>query len=152
MAEITIEGMQMFQQKLNAMSAAARGRMAVDAVTEGAAVVQFYAQLNARNVFSRNQRGQLRNSIIPEIHATDTGAEAEIGPRVIYGQIQELGGTIRPVKAKVLHFRIDGRDVYAKQVTLPPRPYLAPAVNEHQDRIIEVMSESIRDSLAEFGA
>ena len=149
MAEIVIEGSEEFREKLRNLSAAARGQIAEDAVTEGAAVIQSYAQLNALHGFSRNQRGTLRNSIYPEVHRTATGAEAEIGPKVIYGRIQELGGTIRPVKAKVLHFRIDDRDIYAKQITLPPRPYLAPAVNDHIDEIRDVMAEAIADGLSE---
>lgn len=151
MAEIVVEGFPEFQQKLQQISAAARGPMAEDAVTEGAAVIQFHAQLNAANVFSRNQRGQLRNSIIPDIKRTENGAEAVIGPRVVYGRIQELGGTIRPIRAKALHFRIDNRDIFVKQVTLPARPYLGPAVNDHMDEIRAVMQESIAASLAEFG-
>lgn len=151
MAEIVLEGKDDFIKKLQSMSAAARGQIAVDAVTEGAAVIQFHAQLNARNVFSRRQRGQLRNSIIPKVQQTDTGAEAEIGPNVIYGRIQEFGGTIRPVHAKALHFKIDDQDIYTKQVTLPPRPYLAPAALNHQQEVADVMAAAIADGLEEFG-
>ena len=161
MAEIVIEGLAEFRAKMNEMSDAVRTRIAKDAVDEGAAVIQFHAQLNAMNVFSNHQRGQLRNSTRSESlrnspkedwiesRITDTGAEAEIGPHVIYGRIQELGGTIRPIKAKVLHFVIDNRDIFAKQVTLPPRPYLAPAVNDHIDEIRDVMAEAIADGLSE---
>lgn len=152
MAEIVIEGLDQFQAKLAAMSAEAKRRIAKDAVDEGAAVVQFHAQMNARNVFGRRQRGQLRNSIYPESRTTETGAEAVIGPHVIYGRIQEFGGTIRPVQKQVLHFKIDGQDVFTKKVTLPARPYLAPAVNDHKDQIIDVMAASILDNLAEFEA
>ncbi|MBQ9402118.1 MAG: HK97 gp10 family phage protein [Clostridia bacterium] len=150
MAEIEIRGMAEFEAKLRLMSASARTQIAEDAVTEGAAVVQAYAQMNARDVFSRRQRGTLRNSIIPRVNKTATGAEAEIGPQVIYGRIQELGGTIRPIRGKVLHFKIDDRDIYTKQVTLPPRPYLAPAVNDHKDQIREVMQSAVIDGLSEF--
>ena len=150
MAEIVIEGAKEFAEKLRAMSTAVRGRIAEDAVIEGAAVIQFHAQLNARNVFSRRQRGQLRNSIIFTAQQTGNGAEAGIGPQVIYGRIQELGGTIRPIRAKMLHFKIDDRDIYVKQVTLPPRPYLAPAVNDHVDQIREAMEASILDNLKKF--
>ncbi len=150
MAVIVLEGFKEFEQKLKTMSAEARGRIAEDAVTEGAAVIQSYAQMNARNVFSRNQRGQLRNSIMMTVRRTGTGAEAEIGPRVIYGRIQELGGTIRPKSAKVLHFKIDDRDIFARQVTIPPRPYLRPAVEDHMDQIRAAMNASIIDSLSEY--
>ena len=113
-------------------------------------MIQFHAQLNARNVFSRRQRGQLRNSIIPKVQQTETGAEAEIGPNVIYGRIQEFGGTIRPVKARALHFKIDDQDIFVKRVTLPPRPYLAPAALDHQQEVVSVMAAAITDGLQEF--
>lgn len=150
MAEIVIEGSREFIEKLQTMSAAVRGQIAEDAVTEGAGVIQFHAQLNARNVFSKRQEGKLRNSIVPKVQQTAIGAKAEIGPEMIYGRIQEFGGTIRPVHARALHFKIDGRDIYAKKVTLPPRPYLAPAALDHQQEIVSVMAVSLADGLQEF--
>ena len=148
MSEIVLEGLDQFYGKLKNITSGLMGQFAEDAVTEGASVVQSYAQLNASNVFGKNQRGTLRNSIMPEIQRTGTGARAEIGPNVIYGRIQELGGTIRPIRASVLHFVIDNKDIYAKQVTLPPRPYLRPAVEDHRDEIIRVMTDSLADNLA----
>ena len=157
MAEIVIEGLDEFKAKLTRMGNAVRGRIAKDAVDECAAVIQFHAQLNARDVFSDNQRGTLRNSIIPESHQTDSGAEALIGPHVIYGRIQELGGDIYPKPGGYLKFQIDGQWRTIKygskvrdHVHLPPRPYLAPAVEDHAAEISEVMAESIRDSREEF--
>lgn len=48
---------------------------------------------------------------------------------VRYALIQELGGTVRPKKAKALVFKVGDRTVAAKSVTLPPRPYLRPAAD-----------------------
>lgn len=145
--QVDLEGFDELKDKLSALSAAAKSSIAKDAVDEGGAVIQFNAQLNARNVFSSAQRGQLRNSIRVESKTTPTGAEAEISPHVIYGRIQELGGTVRPVHASSLHFVIDGKDIFTKQVTIPPRPYLEPAVTEHIDRITQVMKDSISDGI-----
>lgn len=152
MAEIVLEGKDDFIKKLQAITAALRGPIAMDAVTEGAGVIQFHAQLNADRVFSDRQEGKLRNSIIPKVQQTDTGAEAEIGPERIYGRIQEFGGTIRPVHAKALHFKIDGQDIFVKKVTLPPRPYLTPAALNHQQEVVDVMAAAINDALEEFGS
>jgi len=45
------------------------------------------------------------------------------------GRAQELGADIVPVKGKALRFFLpDGELVFAKEVHLPPRPYLGPAV------------------------
>lgn len=144
---IDIEGTDELERKLKALSKAAATSIAKDAVDEGAAVIQFNAQLNARDVFSDRQRGQLRNSIRSESRIVGNGAEAEIGPHVIYGRIQELGGTIRPVHGQYLKFQIDGEWRQVKQVTIPARPYLRPAAEEHIDQISEVMREAIADGI-----
>jgi phage gpG-like protein len=48
-------------------------------------------------------------------------ATARLAPHTVYARIQQLGGTIRVVRAKVL---TDGKRVFGKQVTLPARPYM----------------------------
>lgn len=155
---VTIDGLEQFDSKIKQLTSSMRGQIAKDAVDEGAAVVQFHAQLNARNVFSENQRGQARNSIREsskqdwiESRTTGNGAVAEIGPHVVYGRIQELGGTIRPRNVEFLHFKIDNRDIFAKSVTLPPRPYLRPAVENHIGEIREKMAASVEDNLRDLG-
>lgn len=145
--KIDLEGTDELERKLSKLSKAVATTIAKDAVDEGGAVIQFNAQLNARDVFSDNQRGQLRNSIRVESRTTATGAEAEIGPHVIYGRIQELGGTIRPVHAQVLHWVIDGEDRFAKKVTIPARPYLRPAAEDHIPQITDVMKRTIADGI-----
>lgn len=144
---VDLEGTEELQQKLSKLSRAAATSIAKDAVDEGAAVIVFNAQLNARDVFSDRQRGQLRNSIRSESKIVGNGAEAEIGPHVIYGRIQELGGTIRPIHGQFLKFQIDGEWKQAKQVTIPARPYLRPAVEDHIDQISDVMREAIADGI-----
>ena len=146
---IELEGKAELEQKLATLSKAVAITIAKDAVDEGAAVVQYHAQLNARNVFSNRQRGQLRNSIRVESRATNTGAEAEIVPHVIYARIQEFGGTIRPVHAQFLHWTTDGVDHFARQVTIPARPYLRPAVEDHKPQIMIAMKEAVANGIAE---
>ena len=150
MSMITLEGDRALAMRLRSMSDEMRGQAAEDAVYEGAAVIQSHAVMNAQNVFSAKQRGQLAHSIIPSVRRTGTGAEAEIGPRVIYGRIQELGGTIRPIRAKVLHFKIGNEDVFTKMATLPPRPYLRPAVEENEAEIRKAMMASLNDAFNEM--
>lgn len=145
--KVELQGKAELERKLAKLSKAAATTIAKDAVDEGAAVVQFHAQLNARNVFSSAQRGQLRNSIRSESRTTQSGAEAEIGPHVIYGRIQEYGGTIRPVNAQALHWVSSGVDHFAKQVTIPARPYLRPAVEDHIQEISQVMKDTVADGI-----
>lgn len=66
------------------------------------------------------ESGRLAQSITHQ--ASDTGVE--IGTNVLYGPIHQLGGTIRPVSAERLVFRIGGRTIFATEVTIPARPFL----------------------------
>lgn len=147
--KVNLKGKDELERKLAKLSKSVATSIAKDAVDEGGAVIQFHAQLNARNVFSSRQRGQLRNSIRVESKMTGTGAEAEIGPHVIYGRIQEYGGTIEPVRKQALHWASDGVEHFAKRVTLPARPYLTPAVENHIDQISDVMKRTVADGISD---
>lgn len=50
-----------------------------------------------------------------------TRAVSRVAPHTVYARIQQLGGTIRVVRAKVL---TDGKTFFGTQVTLPARPYM----------------------------
>lgn len=64
---------------------------------------------------------RLRDSI--DYAATPT--KVMVGSNLPYARIHQLGGTIRPKKAKRLIFKGPGGEkIVAKQVTIPARPYL----------------------------
>ncbi len=50
--------------------------------------------------------------------------QVEIGSNKVYAAIHQFGGVIRPKNARALMFRIGGHVVHARQVNIPPRPYL----------------------------
>jgi HK97 gp10 family phage protein len=81
-------------------------------------------------------RGGLRASIAT---AVDEGhLRAEVGPTVVYGRIRELGGTIVPVRAKMLAWqspRGSGNWVFAKRVKQAGTPYMGPALDENVEKI-----------------
>ena len=100
-------------------------------------------------------KGTLRNSITHEMIGQ---LAVRIGPGVVYGAIQEFGGTIVPINGPYLVFHPsevitatrtmkDGRKVnyqksspsdqlvFAKKVVIPPRPYMRPALAKCRDRI-----------------
>jgi len=70
--------------------------------------------------------GTLARSIRPE-PATLAGpgrAKSSVAPHTVYARIQQLGGDIYPVRAKVLRWK-EGRKVrFATHVHLPERPYM----------------------------
>jgi phage gpG-like protein len=139
-----------FQAAMKRMGAAARGEALADTVEAGARVIETYAKINVEKTFSNDSTGGLAGSIIVNmLGASANKAEAEIGPTKIYGRIQELGGVIKPVHAKMLHWVKDGIDYFANMVTLPARPYLRPAVDEHLDDIREAMAITLARKLSE---
>jgi hypothetical protein len=118
------------------------------AVMAGGQVIEAYAKINAEQRFSGSSTGGagLAGSIQTVLTKNDgTGAEASVGPSVVYGRIQELGGFVEPVSAKALHFVIDGIEIFAKKVHIPPRPYLRPAADEHMSEIEAAVGAAIRN-------
>jgi hypothetical protein len=71
--------------------------------------------------------GHLRRAI--RLYAASrTGAytaESRVRPMIVYARIQETGGTVH-AHGKALHWVGGGVDFFAKSVTLPKRPYMAP--------------------------
>lgn len=110
-------------------------------VIVGAETIKGAAVLNIHEIFSEKQTGGMTNSIIVESQRHKDGAEATAKVQKIYARIQEFGGTIRPRKAKLLHFFIDGKEIFAKKVTLPARPYLKPAIDDNKPEIIKAMAD-----------
>ncbi len=140
------------------------------AVTRSAHLVQRQAKLNTQTVFA-NPTGVLSKSIM--VHANESTLSADIGPHIIYGRIQELGGTIRPVHAKALAIpigtlkgnastheglhiqRMNGQAflvdeqgtlqyVLRKFVIIRPRPYLSPALAAQEENIAAEFDAAIR--------
>ncbi len=120
----------------------------------GAEVVRNYAKLNIRGTFSaksKGVRGLAGSLTITVDKESDKECMLSIGPTKVYGRIQELGGIIKPVIAKMLSWVNDeGQRVFARAVRLPARPYLRPAMDNHKDDIVKAVSyqieQAIRDS------
>lgn len=135
------------QGKLNALKKAARGDALRRSAMAGGFVVESYAKINVERTFSGESTGAagLGGSIQTVISESGGNyAEASIGPTVVYGRIHELGGWIKPVHTKMLHWIEDGLDIFAKAVYIPARPYLRPAVDEHEDDIRTAVGESLK--------
>jgi len=145
-------------------------RVLMRAVTRSSELVRRQAMLNTQTVFA-NPTGHLARSIM--VHANESRLSADIGPHVIYGRIQELGGTIRPVHAKMLAIPIGTMKGYARTheglhirringklflfddagvaqyvlkawVVIKPHPYLVPALAAQQDNIAAEFDRALR--------
>lgn len=116
---------------------------------------------------SRGTLGRSITAIFPSKYV------AHVGPSVIYGRIHELGGVIRPVNARMLAIPIGDRTGSAREhddltfigsgnkgclvdsggkpqfalvssVTIPARPYLAPALEKSKTKIAGDFEVSLR--------
>ena len=117
----------------------------------GGFVIEANAKINVNNTFSSKATGGagLGGSIQTVIaKAKETYAEVSVGPTVIYGRIHELGGIILPVHAKLLSWIGDnGEHIFAKRVQIPARPYLRPAVDEHEKEIRDAVGFQIEKQI-----
>jgi len=120
------------------------------AALAGGFVIEGNAKINVEKTFSSKATGGagLGGSIQTVVSkATDTRAEVDVGPTVIYGRIHELGGIILPVHAKMLSWVDNGKRIFAKRVQIPARPYLRPAVDEHEKEIGKAVSFQLRKQI-----
>ena len=53
-----------------------------------------------------------------------SGNQAVVGSGLVYAAIHQYGGTIVPKAGKALAFKVGNRNVFAKKVTMPARPYV----------------------------
>lgn len=56
-----------------------------------------------------------------------------VGSGLVYARIHQAGGKIVPKTAKALAFMAGGRLVFARSVTLPPRPFLGLSAQDQTD-------------------
>ena len=120
------------------------------AALAGGFVIEGNAKINVNKTFSSKATGGagLGGSIQTVVSkATPTKAEVDVGPTVIYGRIHELGGIILPVYAKMLSWVDNGKRIFAKRVQIPARPYLRPAVDEHEKEISQAVGFQIKKQI-----
>jgi hypothetical protein len=133
------------------VKAAVTGEALAKALLAGGFVVETQAKINVNNTFSSKSTGGagLGGSIHTElVEQTSTSALVHVGPSKVYGRIQELGGIIKPVFAKMLSWVNDsGERVFANMVHIPARPYLRPAIDEHKDEVQQAISIQVEKSV-----
>jgi len=79
--------------------------------------------------------GSLRDSINIEVKKEGDYLVGFLGSDSDYAKIHEYGGTITASRAKYLWFKGDKGWAKVQQVTIPPRPFLRPAIMNNKDEI-----------------
>jgi len=90
--------------------------------------------------------GRLRGSIATEVRQDGNTVTGRIGSNVVYAHIHELGGVIRPKTATYLRFQIGGQWKSVKQVRMPARPFLRPALEDNMGRFREIFRRSLMEA------
>lgn len=115
------------------------------AVLGGLFTLEAHAKLNVRKNF-KQRTGFLAANWDTQLDQTSSkSAIGHTGPLAVYGRIQELGGVIRSSKGALTFQTDDGQWHTVKAVTIPARPYLRPAVDEHKDDIFKTIEIILRD-------
>jgi len=70
------------------------------------------------------------------------GFSAVTSTDLIYAQITEFGGTIRPVHAKVLAFNPGGGVVFARRTRVPSQPYWLPTFDQDTELAVDAFADS----------
>lgn len=132
MAEI-VAGSHKLNKKLMALMAQVEPSQRQVALMQGGFVIEAYAKDNVRSQHLIDT-GNLRASITTE---PDGDEAVTVGPRnVVYAAIHEFGGTITAKNAPYLRFKTaDGAWHSVKSVTIPARPYMRPALDEHKKTV-----------------
>lgn len=140
--------MSQFSDALQKMGKDMRGKTLEKAALAGGFVIEAEAKINIGNTFKAGT-GNLAGSINTTVESNDgDSVKVAVGPSMIYGRIQELGGTIKPVFAPMLHWVDEsGAHHQAMSVTLPAHPYLRPAVDENEDKITKVIGANLKEEI-----
>lgn len=80
----------------------------------------------------------------PAVSSGDGQATSSVAPHTVYARIQQTGGDIHVVRAKVL---TNGKQFFGKHVHLPARPYMTMDAGRRQ-RIHDAAKRAIRAAIS----
>lgn len=152
-------GIERFVEAVDAMKVRVN-HSTYEGVMRGGRAIQEQARVNTGIIF-RLWTGRLSDSItVDDAIQTSKGWGVDIYPQggdsypgTPYGRIQELGGTMFAHNSSGFMWweglRSDGTFglIRAREVTLPPRPYLEPAVQEMKPVLEQIMMDAWEEAL-----
>lgn len=156
-------------KRIEALPQKIRERVGQRALLKSALLVERQVKLHLTGGNPLHVRsGRLRSSITHRLERIGGDLAARVGTKLIYARIHEFGGIIRAKNHPFLVFPIRGVQtvgvrgqqlkrprhvieqwVRVKQVTIPKRPYMVPALKEKREEIIKIVSDEVGKAVAE---
>ena len=120
-----------------------------DAIVEGFSKAVLYVESTIKKSFGtlgkpKVRTGHLRRSIYSDVIERGDHIAGIVGSDLVYARIQEEGGVIVAKNALYLRFTIGGRWVSVKQVVIPARPYIEPAIQGSITQIQKIISDTVK--------
>lgn len=113
------------------------------AVTRAGYLVQRAAKKNLTGGNPLNvQTNRLRGSVQVKPKGSGKRAEATVGTIVKYGALHEFGATITSTW---------GRGHTPRQITIPARPWLNPALESNRKKIVKIIDKEVQNMLKAAG-
>jgi len=86
---------------------------------------------------------RLQRSVKTIVRRIGTVVSGRVGSPVVYAAIHEYGGIIRPKNAKYLVFKIEGKWIRTKKVTMPARRWLSKSLEDVRPQIERIFGREI---------
>ena len=154
--QVEIEGIEEVQAELDTISDYLKNETSLGMMDDVGMALQQWMRENVTLNFTQNPTGTLWASIYYAALPNENGAACFVGPddaQLPYTAIHEYGVDIYPVNMKFLSWiGLDGKRHFSKHVYIPPRPYIRPAFEDHQEEIIEIMKGDIYYAIASSAA
>ena len=158
-----LEGVEKVQAELDTLAADLKEQAEFEMCQRVGDSVRFWMQ---QNILSQGllRNGDLFRSVFSTIMSNEEGTFVYVGPNteeVKYAMIQDQGGFIYPGTLgyllfkgdrgwrKIVKFRKDGTRGQPDHVTITAKPYIAPAFENHQQEILDIMTEVLNEAIAE---
>ena len=93
--------------------------------------------------------GRVTGQLAQSVNYVVRGNRGVIGSTLPYARIHEQGGVIVPKKAKWLVFKTADGWRTAMKVTIPARPFLAPALKDARPAVLSIIRRLTNEAIAE---
>ena len=163
-----LEGVEQVQAELNTLAADLKEQAEFEMCSRVGESVEFWMR---QNILAQGllKSGTLFRSVFSTIMSNEEGTFVFVGPNteeVPYAMIQEFGGVVpahyvaplgRPFGANALHWQEIGADFFSKghmvgvkkPIVITAKPYIAPAFENHQQEILDIMTQVLNEAIAE---